>query len=159
MVQLKMTMNRLSEVEKAITLMREAMQWTVMKWLLEKNRVRKAADRANAALDHQILVAKQRWPQNVTLAYKSLASSRPACQPDRSPTDQRLFTLIKKFRQAEEDAYAARASAESTFDDAEKLLSTRLAREGCTKAIEAWNLLEKAIHKAEYFSEDHFPIS
>jgi len=39
--------------------------------------------------------------------------------------------------------------AEATFDEAEKQLSTRLAREGCRKAIESWDLHEKAIRKAE----------
>jgi len=40
-------------------------------------------------------------------------------------------------------------TAEETFDEAERQLSTRLAREGCEKAIRAWDLKEKAISKAE----------
>jgi hypothetical protein len=39
--------------------------------------------------------------------------------------------------------------AEDAFDLAEKQLSTRLAREGCQKAIHSWDLHEKAIRKAE----------
>jgi hypothetical protein len=39
--------------------------------------------------------------------------------------------------------------AESTFDEAEKQLSTALAREGCRKAIHSWELFEKAIHLSE----------
>jgi hypothetical protein len=39
--------------------------------------------------------------------------------------------------------------AEKAFDDAERQLSTSLAREGCRKAIHSWDLHEKAIRKAE----------
>jgi hypothetical protein len=39
--------------------------------------------------------------------------------------------------------------AEDTFDEAEKKLSTRLAREGCRKAIDSWDLHEQAIRKSE----------
>jgi hypothetical protein len=47
------------------------------------------------------------------------------------------------------EAYQARMDAETTFDLAEKQLSTSLAREGCRKAIHSWELHEKAIRKAE----------
>jgi hypothetical protein len=40
-------------------------------------------------------------------------------------------------------------TAEQTFDEAEKQLSTRLAREGCRQAIESWNLHQKAIRQSE----------
>jgi hypothetical protein len=39
--------------------------------------------------------------------------------------------------------------AEETFDQADKKLSTSLAREGARKAILSWVLYEKAIVKAE----------
>ena len=42
-------MDKLPEVETAKALMNEAVTWSVMKWLREKNRVRQTADRANAA--------------------------------------------------------------------------------------------------------------
>jgi hypothetical protein len=44
-------MEKLKEVETARALMTEAVSWSVMKWLREKKRVRKAADQANAVLD------------------------------------------------------------------------------------------------------------
>ena len=44
-------MMNLKEVENAKALMREAVNWSVMKWLAEKKKVRKAADVANALLD------------------------------------------------------------------------------------------------------------
>ncbi len=59
-------------------------------------------------------------------------------------------TLIaKKVKEADDEAYRARMDAEETFDQAEKQLSTSLAREGCRKAIHSWELHEKAIRKAE----------
>jgi hypothetical protein len=59
-------------------------------------------------------------------------------------------TLIaKKVKEADDEAYRARMDAEEAFDQAEKQLSTSLAREGCRKAIHSWELHEKAIRKAE----------
>jgi hypothetical protein len=46
-------------------------------------------------------------------------------------------------------AERAHLDAENTFDEAERQLSTRLAREGCAKAIASWELHEAAIRKAE----------
>jgi hypothetical protein len=39
--------------------------------------------------------------------------------------------------------------AEQTFEDAERQMSAGLARQGAVKAIECWDLREKAIRKAE----------
>jgi hypothetical protein len=59
-------------------------------------------------------------------------------------------TLIaKKVKEADDEAYRARMDAEEAFDQAEKQLSTSLARDGCRKAIHSWELHEKAIRKAE----------
>jgi ribosomal protein S21 len=48
----------------------------------------------------------------------------------------------------DDEAYRARVKAEETFDNAERQLSTSLAREGCRQAIQSWDLYEKAIRKA-----------
>ncbi len=40
-------MRQLREVEEAKAVMREGMEWSVIRWLKEKKRVRKIADRAN----------------------------------------------------------------------------------------------------------------
>jgi len=118
-------MDKLPEVETAKALMTEAVAWSVMKWLREKKRVRKTADQANAALDQLHQAVKDRWPDGVRAAY------------------------AKKVKEADDEAQRAHLDAEATFDEAEKQLSTRLAREGCRKAIESWDLHEKAIRKAE----------
>ena len=118
-------MEKLPEVETAKALMTEAVAWSVMKWLREKKRVRKTADQANAALDRLNAAVKDRWPDGVKAVN------------------------AKKVKEADDEALRAHLDAEATFDEAEKLLSTRLAREGCRKAIQSWDLHEKAIRKAE----------
>lgn len=118
-------MEKLPEVETAKTLMTEAVAWSVMKWRREKKRVRKAADQANAALDQLNQATKGRWPDDVKAVN------------------------AKKVKAADDEAYRAHMDAEATFDEAERQLSTSLAREGCRKAILSWDLHEKAIRKAE----------
>jgi hypothetical protein len=136
--------------------MTEAMKWSVMKWLREKKNVRKTADEANAALDELNREVKQRWPDSVKSAYEGLQaqSSAPAQgnrnHPKPSPTGESDASLIaKKLKVANDEAHRARQMAEEAFDEAEKQLSTRLAREGCLKAIHSWDMLEEAIRKGE----------
>jgi hypothetical protein len=57
--------------------------------------------------------------------------------------------LAKKLKESDDEAYRVRMDAEDTFDEAEKKLSTRLAREGSRKAIDSWDLHEQAIRKSE----------
>jgi len=52
-------------------------------------------------------------------------------------------------KEADDQAHHARMDAERTFDEAERRLSTSMAREGCKKAIHSWDLHEKAIRRAE----------
>jgi len=145
-------MQRLSEVENAKALMSEAMTWSVMKWLREKKRVRQTADRANAVLDQLNRSVKDRWADRVRTAYDALGAEQTGShvrgQRELSP-DPEAMLLAKKVKEADELAQCARMDAETTFDDAERQLSTSLAREGCRKAIASWELHEKAIRKAE----------
>ena len=137
--------------------MTEAMKWSVMKWLREKKQVRKTADEANAALDRLNREVKQRWPELVRAAYDALDAQPLAPSPgnrhqhQHSPPalDPEASVLAKKMKDANDEAYHAREMAEKAFDEAEKQLSTRLAREGCLKAIHAWDMLEEVIRKSE----------
>ena len=148
-------MKKLLEVETARALMTEAMTWSVMKWLREKKRVRKTADQANAALDHLSDKLRQDWPEPLRTAYESLVASvggtaaHLQANPPQTAISRDAALLAKKLKDCDEEAYRARMDAEDTFDKAEKQLSTRLAREGCQKAILSWDLHEKAIRKAE----------
>lgn len=120
-------MGKLAEVETAKAVMTEALEWSVIKWLREKKRVRKIADRANESLDRRLEDLRAQWDGELLAAYREGNGD------------------ARKLRQAGEQAYRARMDAEATFDEAEKQLSTALAREGCRKAIHSWQLYERAI--------------
>ena len=144
---------KLPEVEEAKSLMMEATDWSVFRWLFEKRRVRETADRANAALDKLNEAVKARWSGDVKAAYKELTAKkgdsayrRPA---EAASLDPEVRIFVKKVKEADDAAYRARMDAEDTFDEAERQLNTDLAREGCQKAIQSWELHEKAIRKAE----------
>jgi hypothetical protein len=146
-------METISEVENAKALMTEAVSWSVMKWLREKKRVRKTADQANAILDQLNQAVKNRWPNGVRVAYEALVGHGcgKVTMPQLTPPaiDPQLRLSAKKVKEADDAAYRARMDAEETFDEAERQLSTSLAREGCRKAIQSWELHEKAIRRAE----------
>ena len=146
---------KLPEVEEAKALMTEAVDWSVFRWLFEKRRVRESADQANAALDKLDQAVKARWSSEVKAAYKALAArgggarSRRQSEPESQAIDPQVRLFAKKVKEADEAAYRARMDAENTFDEAERQLNTDLAREGCQKAIESWELHERAIRMAE----------
>jgi hypothetical protein len=146
---------KLPQVEAAKSLLIEAMKWSVMKWLREKKTVRKTADRANAALDQLSLQLRQGWPQKVRAAYEALVAQSAGNDPAKPRGHNGTYCvakadalLAKKIKDADDEAYRARMNAEEAFDAAEKRLSTRLAREGCLKAIRAWELQEQAIQES-----------
>jgi hypothetical protein len=148
-------MDKLPEVETARALMTEAMNWSVMKWLREKKSVRKTADLANAALDQSSQAVRERWPVHIRAAYEALGSQPTGAVAARGrqkappATDPEATLIAGKIKEADDGAYRARMDAEQAFDDAERQLSTSLAREGCRKAIHSWDLHEQAIRKAE----------
>lgn len=137
-------MRKLPEVEEAKALMAEALEWSVMKWLKEKKRVRKTADRANDALDQLSKETKLLWPDELRAAYGRLARNTSREKPDAE-----IPNAVKQAKRADDEAFRARMDAENTFDEAERQLSASMAREGCRKAIYSWELHEKAIRIAE----------
>ena len=146
-------MRKLTEVEDAGALMTEAMNWSVVRWLKEKKRVRKAADLANAALDRLDQEIKARWSDELKAAYSELGGNTRGSQRQHKQTSQgvdpQVMLLAKKLKESDDEAYRVRMDAEDTFDEAEKKLSTRLAREGSQKAIDSWDLHEQAIRQSE----------
>jgi biopolymer transport protein ExbB/TolQ len=146
-------MRKLAEVEDAKALMTEAMGWSVVKWLSEKKRVRKSADLANAGLDRLDQEVKARWNDELKAAYSELGgNSGGGAQRQHQQTsgiDPQVKLLAQRLKESDDEAYRVRMEAEDTFDEAEKKLSTRLAREGCRKAIDSWDLHEQAIRKSE----------
>ncbi len=145
-------MRKLAEVEDARALMTEALNWSVMTWLREKKRVRRTADKANEALDALNREVKNSWSDGLKAAYNELVthSAKSATGKQReADCDPELMAVARRVKHADEEAERARMDAEQTFDEAERQLSTSLARDGCHKAIHSWDLHEKAIRKAE----------
>jgi hypothetical protein len=143
-------MLNLKEVDQAKALMAEAYNWSVMKWLGEKKRVRKAADVANAVLDALDQKLKDSWSDELVAAYYELGSVgdkavAPRASAKKVPVTPEARQLAKKLWQADTEAYNMRWKAEDTFDVADRKLSTSMAREGTKQAIASWDLHEKAI--------------
>jgi hypothetical protein len=154
-------MHKLPAVEEAKELLTVAANWGVWKWLTEKSRVRQTADRAWEALDEYEEKVRSSWSEDLQKAYQELvaeasmngnAKSRrdfEKAQQAAQGVDPKIKAAAKRLKQADEEAYALRMQAEETFDEAERRMSTSMACEGSRQAVEAWELREKYIRKAE----------
>lgn len=148
-------MRKVPEVEAAKALMIEAADWSVFRWLFEKRRVRETADEANVALDMLNQAVKARWSSAMKAAYKNLAAkaggagSGRQAEPASQAIDPQVRLFAKKVKAADDAAYRARLAAEDAFDQAEREMNPALLREGCQKAVQAWELKERAIRRAE----------
>lgn len=153
-------MNKLPAVEDARTIMTQGMQWGVWKWLTEKNRVRAIADKARAALINAETKVKLRWSDELKIAYNHLVSENGTAKRARTkakhtaqtPTkaaDPKIVNAVMRVKQAEDEACDAHQDAEELFAEAERKMSTSLARDAARKALEAYDLHEAAIRKAE----------
>lgn len=154
-------MQKLAAVEEAKMLMNEAKDWGVWHWLMEKPRVRAAADQATEALGELEKEVKAGWDDDLKKAYRELeaqasvnGNARARRQYEKAKeeaihVDPQIKLAVERVRELDDAAYQARMDAEATFDEAERRLSSSMAREGAQKAIDAWVLREKAIRKAE----------
>ena len=136
-------MPKIKEVEQARAVMKEAEGWSVLRWLSEKKKVRRAADAANAALQVQHESLMSQWPPDLRKAYEAVAA-----KTNVETFNAETLRLAKSLHQADLKANAAHEQAEATFAEAEKRLSTMMARQGCADARHSWDLLEKANAKA-----------
>jgi len=148
----------LPEVEKAKAIMIEGLNWSVLRWLTEKKKVRKAADVANDVLDAFEKEVKAFWSDELKAAYDELPPTWEGAEPLLAQHKGKEKTinihpetrnLAKAIKQADEEAYRAHLDAEDMFDRAEKRLSTSMARDGSRKAVISWELHEKAIIKSQ----------
>ncbi len=154
-------MQKLLEVEEAKVLMTEAKNWGLWRWLWEKGRVRTAADRAVDALDVLEKKVKTSWTEDQRKAYRELEALAGVnghakgkrlyekAKDEAKDIDPEIKRAVERVKEADDAAYDARMDAEDTFDEAERRLSTDMAREGAQKAIDSWELREKAIRRAE----------
>ncbi len=154
-------MQKLIPVEDAKVLMNEAKEWGVWRWLLEKKRVRAAADEAVDALSDLEKKVKASWNDDLKKAYRELEAQAAfegnprakhryeKAKEEARNVDAEIKLAVQRVKEADDEAYRARMDAEATFDEAERQLSASMAREGAVKAIDSWDLREKAIRKAE----------
>jgi len=141
-------MRKIPAVEEAKALMLEAKDWSVWHWLMQKGRVRATADKATAALAELEENVKSGWSEDL---------SKAAGNGKVRGVDAELRAALDAFREANEAAENARLDAEATFDEAERRLSASMAREGAQKAIDSWQMREKAIRKAEAVAKKQSP--
>ena len=133
-------MRKLIPVEDAKALMREAIGWSMWSWLTQKRRLRTTADAAWEALEGCERKVKAGWSDELKKAYRG---------KDGSGLDPELKLALERMREADDAWKQARETAEETFDEAERRMSTSMACEGAAQAIEAWELTERAIRRAE----------
>jgi hypothetical protein len=149
-------MRKLPAVEEARAIMREGTEWGVWKWLVEKRRVRKIADEARAALDEFEMKVKDTWSDDLKIAYNHLVShngnareAQQRAKPGKKGEVPKIDSRVVAVKEADDHAYNAHEDAEDAFAEAEKRMSTSGAREAARKALEAYDLHETAIRKAE----------
>jgi hypothetical protein len=154
-------MQKLVPVEDAKTLLEQAKDWGVWKWLTEKKRVRETADNAWAALEEAEQKVKASWNDDLKKAYQELVAEAALAENPRAKrqyekareeargVDPQIKSAAARLKQADDEAFRARMDAEKTFEEAEKRLSTGMAREGSRQAIEAYGMREKVIRKFE----------
>jgi hypothetical protein len=141
-------MHKIPEVEFAIALMTEAHGWSLWRWLLDKGKVRKAANEANAALKAAEEKVIAGWNEDMKKVYSDLSAKEPGRR--HKAVDPEIVMIVTRIKEALDEAERVRLHAEDTFDEADRRLNTDLAREGTLIAIEAWTLRETAIRKAEH---------
>ncbi len=156
-------MQKLAAVEEAKTLFNEAKEWGVWKWLTEKSKVRRTADAAWEALEACEKKVKAEWGDDLKKAYREAVAEAEAAvdgkakarhklekaQEEAKEVDPKIKSSAKQLKKAEDDADKLHWQAEGTFDEADRRLSTSMAREGSQQAIDAWEAREKVIRKAE----------
>jgi len=154
-------MRTIQSVEDAKALLSEAAKdWGVWRWLTEKKRVRAAADLAWADLEEVEKAVKASWGDDLRKAYRELQAASNVdgrkgkaalekAAEEAKDVDPGLKAFAARLKQEDDEAFQLRMSAEDTFDEAERKLSIPLARKGSEQAIEAYQLREKYIRKAE----------
>jgi hypothetical protein len=153
-------MRKLVAVENARAIMADGMEWGVWKWLMEKKRVRAIADEARAALDELEMKVKETWSNDYKIAYNQLVTeddtpkrgrkqANDKKKEDSRNADPKVLEAVKRVKDADDEAYNAHEDAEGAFAEAERKMSTSMAREAARMALVAYDRHEAAIRKAE----------
>ena len=136
-------MHKLAPVEDAKTLFNEAKDWSVWRWLIEKKRARTTADAAWEALEACEVKVRAGWNEEWREAYGHPKSRRFAA------LDPEVRAALDRLYKDDDEARQARDAAEAQFDEADRRMSTSMACVGAQMAIDAWEMREKVIRKAE----------
>jgi hypothetical protein len=136
-------MQKLAPVENAKTLFNEAKDWSIWRWLIEKKHARTTADTAWEALEACEEKVKTGWTEDWQQAYGHPKSKRYAA------LDPEVKAALERLHEDDESARQARDAAEAQFDEADRRMSSSLACVGAQMAIDAWEMREKVIRKAE----------
>ena len=136
-------MQKLAPVEDAKALFHEAKDWSVWRWLIEKKHARSTADAAWEALEACEERVRAGWNQDWQEAYGHPKSRKHAA------LDSDVKAALKQLYEADEEARQARDAAEAQFDQADRRMSGSMACEGAQMALDAWEMREKIIRKAE----------
>jgi len=155
-------MRKLVQVEDAKSLLEVAKNWGVWKWLTEKSRVRRTADIAWEAFDELEKEVKDGWSDDLKKAYDELVAEAAVAEggapakrkyekarKEAAGVDAKIKAVAQKLKEADDEAYRVRMQAEDMFEEAEKRMSTGMARDASQVAIDAYILREKAVRKAE----------
>ena len=152
-------MKKLEAVEESRAIMTQGLEWGVFKWLTEKPKVRKIADRATEALNQAEDKVKASWPDDLKRAYNHLVTQEDTpdkkkrksvkSNGDAARFDAKLLAVARGVYEADEETERMRLDAEDTFAEGERKLSVAMAREGARKALATYDLHEAAIRKAE----------
>jgi flagellar biosynthesis/type III secretory pathway protein FliH len=125
-------MRKLTAVEEAKQLFEQAKDWGMWRWLTEKRRARRTADAAWEALETYEKKVKDGWDAGTREAFRE---------------DQALHAANRR-------AHKLRMDAEAQFDEADRRMSTEMARQGAQMAIDAWETREKFIRRLESFGRE-----
>ena len=136
-------MHKLVPVDDAKTLFNEAKDWSVWRWLIEKKRARTTADAAWEALEACEEKVKAGWSEDWQQAYGHPKSKRYAA------LDPEVKAALERLHNDDGEARQARDAAEAQFDEADRRMSSSMACEGAQMALDAWEMREKVIRKAE----------
>jgi len=162
-------MQKLIAVEEAKALMSEAIDWSLWGWLTEKRRLRVTADKAWEALDGAEEKVRAGWSDDLRKAWHECeAEAALAANPrakrqyekareEARDVDSQVKLAARKLKEADAEAFALRMQAEETFDEADRRMSTSMAREGARQAIDAWEVREKFVRKMEALGRKYTP--
>ena len=142
-------MKKIPEFEEAKAIMTAAQEWGIWRWLTEKRKVRLAADTCNEALARAEKRVIESWPEEMRAAYDDMVAEQGGKKRKGKKIDPEVMATVRKIKEALDEAERIRLDAEDIFDRADRALSTSMAKDGTFRAIEAWDLRERAIRKAE----------